>query len=365
MPLLLLLCLLTVPAYGWAADDQRIKDVASWRGARDNQLIGYGLVVGLAGTGDKRQTGFAYQSLTNLLTRMGIAVSPAAIQVKNTAAVLLTSTLPAFAQPGMKLDVSVAAIGDASNLQGGIVVMSPLKGADGQVYAVAQGPVITGGFVAGRGGNSQTRNHPTTGRIPAGALTERAAPSVAPSQSVQLQLNQPDLATAARVAAVINRRWPGQEMIARAAHSGLVEIAVPKEMAAQPVDFLAELEQLTVRVDRPARVVVNERTGTIISGKEIRISPVTILHGGLTVEIRSTPVVSQPTPLSNGDTVTGVQREIKAKEDKPQGVVLEQGATVEDLVKALTVGGATARDVISVLQSLRANGALQAEIEAI
>jgi flagellar P-ring protein precursor FlgI len=266
----------------------RLKDLVSVEGVRDNQLIGYGVVVGLAGTGDRQQTIFSYQTLANILERMGIAVSPSAIRVKNTAAAMVTATLPAFAQPGMTIDTTVAAIGDASNLQGGILVLTSLRGADGQVYAVAQGPVITGGFSAGgggRGGASQTVNHPTVGRSPNGATVERASPSAAPKSVVRLQLRQSDFTSASRIVAVINRKLGGSAPPARAETPGLVSVAVPAEYAARPIEFLSELENLSVEADRPARVVINERTGTIVLGKDVHIAPVAILHGNLNVEI--------------------------------------------------------------------------------
>jgi flagellar P-ring protein precursor FlgI len=340
----------------------RLKDLVSIEGVRDNQLIGYGLVVGLAGTGDRQQTLFSAQSLANLLQRMGITVSPTAIRVTNTAAVLVTATLPAFAQPGARLDTTVAAIGDAANLQGGILVLTSLRGADGQVYAVAQGPVVTGGFSSGRGGASQSVNHPTVGRAPGGAIVERAAPSVAPRGTVRLQLRQSDFTTSARIVESIGKRFGGA---AKADSAGLVTVAIPPEYAARSTEFVAELESLAVDADRPARVVVNERTGTIVLGKDVRIQPVAILHGNLNVEIQTTFAVSQPAPFSQGSTEVVPQTSVSAKEEKARNVVLKQGATVEDLVRALAAIGSTPRDVIAILQNLRTAGALEAEIEVI
>src|ERR1051325_193102 len=205
----------------------RLKDLVTIEGVRDNQLIGYGLVVGLAGTGDRRQTMFSAQSLTNMLERMGVSVPPTAIRVNNTAAVMVTATLPAFAQPGTRLDITAAAIGDASNLQGGILVLTSLRGADGQVYAVAQGPIMTGGFSAGKGGSSQTVNHPTVGRAPAGAIVERAAPSVAPKNVIRLQLRQSDFTTSARIVEAVNKSFHSETAPARAESSGVVAVPVP------------------------------------------------------------------------------------------------------------------------------------------
>jgi flagellar P-ring protein FlgI len=346
----------------------RLKDLVAVEGVRDNQLIGLGIVVGLAGTGDRQQTVFSNQSLTNMLERMGISVSPTAIRVKNTASVMVTATLPAFAQPGLHIDSTVSSVGDCSNLQGGILLLTSLRGADGQVYAVAQGPVVTGGFSAGRGGSTQTVNHPTVGRAPNGATVERPAPSVTPKTVVRLQLQQADFTTAARIADVINRKFGGPSADAKLApaqaeSSGLVSVAIPRAFADRSTDFLAELENLTVDADRPSRVVINERTGTIVFGKDVHISPVAILHGNLNVEIQTAVEVSQPAPLSQGTTEVVPQTSVAAKEEKARTVLLKRGATVEDLVRALAAIGSTPRDVIAILQSLRTAGALEADVE--
>jgi len=345
----------------------RVKELASVEGVRENQLIGYGVVVGLAGTGDKRQTVFSVQTLTNMLDRMGVTVSPAALQVRNMAAVMLTANLPPFAQPGVRIDITVAAIGDASNLQGGLLLLTPLRGADGQTYAVAQGAVVTGGFVAGKGGGaSQTVNHPTVGRIPTGAIIEKAAPSLAPSSKVRLQLRSADFSTAARVVEAINKRFSiDGRPIAKAENSGLVVVDTPSPFSGRPVEFVAELESLTVDADRIQKVVINERTGTIILGKEIHIAPVAILHGALSVEIRTNFEVSQPQPLSTGKTAVVPQTSVDTNEEKAKSITLNKGGTVEDLVRALQAIGSSARDIIAILQSIRAAGALEAEIEVL
>jgi flagellar P-ring protein precursor FlgI len=342
----------------------RLKGLVDIEGVRDNQLIGYGLVVGLAGTGDKQQTVFTNQSLTNMLERMGVIVSPTAIQVKNTAAVMVTSTLPAFAQPGLHIDITVASTGDCSNLRGGILLLTSLRGSDGQVYAVAQGPVVTGGFIAGRGGSTTTVNHPTVGRSPNGATVERPAPSVAPKTTVRLQLRQSDFTTSARIVDVVNRKFMGD--LAPAAHaenSGLVTVTVPPEFSARTMEFMSQLENLLVDADGPARVIVNERTGTIVLGKDVRVSPVAILHGNLSVEVQTFEIVSQPNPLSGGTTEVIPTTTTTTKEEKARTVVLKQGATVEELVRALSAIGSTPRDIIAILQSLRSAGALEAELE--
>lgn len=344
----------------------RLKEIASIEGVRDNQLIGYGLVVGLAGTGDRRQSLFSAQSLTNMLQRMGVTVSPSAIQVKNTAAVMVTATLPPYAQPGSRIDVTAAAVGDSPNLQGGLLLLTSLRAADGQVYAVAQGAVVTGGFVAGRSGNSQTVNHPTVGRVPAGAIIERTAPSAAPGDRVRLQLHRADFTTAARVAEAVNRKFAGGGgPTARAENAALVDVSLPAAFAARKVEFVAELENLVVEADRPAKVMVNERTGTIAMGKEVHISPVAIMHGSLTVEIQTTAEVSQPAPLSSGTTQVVPKTAVGVKEEPARNVVLKNGATVEELVRALGAIGSTPRDIVAILQTLRAAGALEAELEVL
>ena len=360
------ICLLAlVPLWG-EAPGTRLKDLVSIEGVRDNQLVGYGMVVGLNGTGDKTQTVFSAQSLTNLLARMGVQVSPTAILVKNTAAVLVTANLPPFAQPGTRIDISVAAIGDSTNLRGGVLILTPLKGPDGQVYAAGQGSVITGGFVAGRGGSSQTVNHPTSGRVPNGAIVEKLAPSVTPAGHIKLQLRQADFTTAARISGAINKKFgsDGAEP-ARAENSALVSVDTPAVYKSNVVEFLGEIENLTVEADRPARIVINERTGTIVMGKDVRIAPVAIMHGALTVEIQTLLITSQPAPVSSGQTTITPQTTVTAKEEKARNIVLKEGASVEELVRALTAIGSTPRDIIAILQSLKAAGALEAELEVI
>ena len=347
---------------GGNASAARLKDLVAVEGVRDNQLIGYGLVVGLAGTGDRRQTMFSAQSLTNMLERMGISVPAAAIRVNNTAAVMVTADLPAFAQPGMRIDTTVAAIGDASNLQGGILVLTSIRGADGEVYAVAQGPVVTGGFSSARGGTGQSVNHPTVGRSPGGAIVERPAPSVAPKSNVRLQLRHSDFTTSARIVEAVNHKFANT---AHCENAGLVSVAIPADYASRVTEFIAALESLAVDADRPARVVINERTGTIVLGKEAHIAPVAIMHGNLSVEVQTSLTVVQPAPFSQGKTEVVPQTTVSTKEEKARNVVLKEGATVEELVRALAAIGSTPRDVIAVLQNLRAAGALEAEIEVI
>ncbi len=363
---LISLLLSATPVESTGATGTRLKELVSLEGVRDNQLIGYGLVVGLNRTGDSLQTLFSTQSLSNLLQQMGVSVDPKHIRVNNTAAVMVTATLPPFAQTGIHIDVNAAAIGDAANLQGGQLLLTSLKGVDGQVYAVAQGPVVTGGFAVGRTGNSQTVNHPTVGRVPGGAIVERVAPSIEPNGHLRLQLRQPDFTTALRISAVINNKFGAEgKPLAKPENSALVGVNIPPEYAARSVEFIADLEALQVVTDRPARVVINERTGTIVMGKEVRVSPVAIMHGKLTVEIQTIENVSQPNPLSQGTTTVVPEVAVAGKEEKSRSLVLKQGATVEELVRALGAIGSTPRDVIAILQSLRAAGALEADVDVI
>lgn len=340
----------------------RLKELITIEGVRDNQLMGYGLVVGLRGTGDRTQTLFSAQSLTNLLERMGLTVSATAIQVKNTAAVMVTTDLPPYAQPGSRIDATVAAMGDATSLQGGILLMTGLKGVDGQLYSIAQGPLVIGGFVAGAAGNSQVVNHPTVGRMPNGAIVERPAPSVPLGNQLHLQLAQADFATSALIAEALNKQFGA---IAHADNSALVSVSVPEAFRKEPTAFVAELEKLTIDTDREGKIVVNERTGTIIMGKQVHIAPVAIMQGNLTVEIQTTFDVSQPNPLSGGTTQVTPQVNTNVKQDAAKNLVLKDGATVEELVQALTSIGSTPRDIISILQNLKSAGALEAELQVI
>lgn len=338
----------------------RVKELVTLEGVRDNQLIGYGLVVGLAGTGDRRQSIFSAQSLTNMLERMGVSVPAAAIQVKNTAAVMVTANLPPYAQPGAHVDVTVAAMADAASVQGGILLMTGLRAADGQVYAVAQGATVLGGFVAGGAGNGQVVNHPTVGRIPNGAIIERAAPGANLSGVIRLQLRRADFTTASRIVEALNRRFGSA---AKAENSALISVSVPKEFQPNPIAFISELERIAIDPDGVERVVINERTGTVVAGKNVQIAPVAIIHGNLTVEVQTTLNVSQPGPVSSGSTQVTPQVSVGVKEQPARNVILQQGASVEELVRALNAIGSTPRDVIAILQNLKSAGALQAEVE--
>lgn len=342
----------------------RIKDVATVEGIRDNQLVGYGIVVGLHGTGDSQQTVFPYQTLVSTLERMGVDLpkgqATSSLQVRNMAAVFIAATLPPFAQPGNKIDVIVSSAGDARSLEGGLLLMTPLYGPDGQIYAQAQGPIVLGGYSVQANGNSKSVNHPTTGRVPSGGIVERAVPlDLDHMRKLSLLLNDPDFRTAELVASSINKTL-GRNA-AHAADSRRIEIfALPSD---DIPDLLARVESIEVQVFPRARVVVNERTGTIVIGGEVRLQPVSILHGGLVVNVISRTEVSQPGPFSSGTTQVVRQTTIQAQDKPANRIELREGATVDDLVQSLQQIGATARDIISILQAMKEAGALEADLE--
>lgn len=343
---------------------RRIKDIAEIEGVRGNQLIGYGLVIGLNRTGDKvQQNLYARQTLQNLLQRMGIATAVDTLQPENIATVLVTATLPPFVRQGSKIDVTVSSIGDARSLQGGTLILTPLKGIDGQVYAVAQGGVSIGGIAAGEQGNSVQINHPTVGRVPSGAFVERTVPTtIAPDSTLTLVLRQDDFTTAARLNKVVNQHFGAGT--ARALDGRNVRIRIPEKYADEQIGFLAELESLKVRTDAVARVIINERTGTIVMGQDVRLSAVAISQGGLTVRIGTEFQVSQPSVLSrSGETAVVPQVSVRVKERPPESVIMPEGATVEEVVRGLRAVGASARDIISILQAIRSAGALAADLE--
>ena len=350
------------------AQTARVKDVATIEGIRDNQLVGYGLIVGLRGTGDSSQTVFPAQTLISALERMGITVpqtgsnSASNMQVKNMAAVFVVATLPPFTRPGYKMDITVSSAGDARSLEGGILLMTPLYGPDGQIYAQAQGALVLGGYMATSGGNSRQMNHPTTARIPGGALVERAVPfDLQQMQVIDVVLNDADFHTAERMALAIDKALGASR--AHAVDSRRVEIAAtPNEDRAALLDTIEGVE---MDVFPRARVVVNERTGTVVIGGTVRLQPVSILHGGLSVNVISQTLVSQPGALSSGTTQVVQQTTVQA-EDKPVNRIdLKEGATVENLVQELQRTGAGARDVISILQAMKAAGALEADLEVL
>ena len=363
------LALASALSHGEAAGQlARVKDVATIEGIRDNQLVGYGLVVGLRGTGDSSQTVFPAQTLISALERMGITVpqtgsnSASNMQVKNMAAVFVVATLPPFSRPGYRMDITASSAGDARSLEGGILLMTPLYGPDGQIYAQAQGALVLGGYVASGGGNSRQMNHPTTARIPGGALVERpVAFDLKQMRTVNVVLNDADFHTAERMAASIDRALGAKR--ARAVDSRRVEIGAQEneDIAA----LLDKVEAVEVEVYPRARVVVNERTGTVVIGGTVRLQPVSILHGGLSVNVISVTKVSQPNALSSGTTQVVEQTTVQAQDKPVNRIDLKEGATVEDLVQELQRTGAGARDVISILQAMKEAGALEADLEVL
>jgi len=358
-----LVLLLTAP---YASHATRIKDIASIDGVRDNQLVGYGLVVGLNGSGDSDQTKFPVQTLSNLLERSGVTIRRTDITVKNLAAVMVTATLPPFSKQGTRLDVLVSSMGDAKSLAGGTLVMTPLKGGDGQVYAVAQGALSTSSFSYGGQAASTQKNHPTAGRVPEGALVERELPNMLADKSrLRLNLHQPDFTTASRLAAAINAKF--NSTIAVCNDPGSVLLSVPESYRGNTVEFGAAMEGLEVQPDTTAKVVLNERTGTIVMGNAVRISTVAVAHGNLTLTIKESPMVSQPAPFSKvGETVVVPRTSIKVDEQKGGGLtVLKEGANIGDVVRALNAIGVTPRDLIGIMQAIKASGALQCELSII
>jgi flagellar P-ring protein precursor FlgI len=344
----------------------RIKDVATVEGIRDNMLIGYGLVVGLAGTGDKQQTIFSVQTLGNMLQRMGVNIQNqiSTIQVRNIAAVFVTATLPPFARPGMQLDVTVSSIGDAKSLYGGTLLLTSLSAADGQVYAVAQGGLVLGGYSAGGAANSKVVNHPNVGRIPSGALVERdASLNLANLSTVSLLLRDDDFDTAKEVAGEINTEVGSP--VARAVDSRRIEIKDPHAGAIDVPALMARIGSLPVRTKPVAKLVVNERTGTVVLGGNVTISPCAILHGNLSIQVSTELQVSQPNAFSGGKTEVVPQTEVHAQESPLQVVQLKEGATVEELVRGLQMIGASARDVVAILQAIKAAGALNGDLEVL
>jgi flagellar P-ring protein precursor FlgI len=339
----------------------RLKDVASLQGQSQTPLVGYGLVVGLNKTGDRRQTIFSAQTLANMLERFGIAVSPGEMKIENVAAVLVTASLGPYTSPGSQIDVTVSSIGDARSLQGGTLIPTPLRATDGQVVALAQGPLSIGGFGASSGDSSVQVNHLTVGRVPGGGLVQVGRIAQMPATSeLRLSLHEPDFVSAGRVARAIN-----QELGAEAAHvvdAGAIAVRVPDQYRASVPDLIARLQPLPVALDTVARVAINERTGTVVLGGDVRLGPAAVAHGSLSVRIATQYEVSQPAPLSQGQTTVVPQTELDVNEERAQLVTLDAGATLGDVVRALNMLGATPRDIIAVMQALKAAGALRAEI---
>jgi len=343
----------------------RIKDIVDIEGVRDNLLVGYGLVVGLNGTGDSlNNSPFTQQSIIGMLDRLGVNVRDDKLNTKNIAAVMVTATLPPFSNQGSRIDVSISALGDSKSLKGGTLVVTPLLGADGQVYAVAQGAIATSGFTASGDGGSITQNIPTAARISSGAIIEREIPyNMEQLATVRLALRNPDFTTARRIAAAINEHM--QMPAARAQNPASVEVRMPDGYQAGIVNMLTDIEQLRITPDQIARVVIDERSGVIVMGSDVRISTVALAQGNLTVRITETPQVSQPQPFSElGETVVVPRSEIQIDQDGDSRMtIVSEGVSLQDLVGGLNALGVGPRDVITILQSIKAAGALQAEIE--
>jgi len=343
----------------------RLRDISTIEGVRDNLLIGYGLVVGLKRTGDSQQTLFPTQTLANILQRMGVQITVASVQVRNVAAVFVTATLPPFARPGTRIDVAVASVGDAKTLEGGLLLLTPLHASDGQVYAAAQGPLTIAGYTAGQHGNVVQVNHPTTARIPEGAIVERdISVDISHLKNVAFLLREPDFNVARDAAAAINKEFGAS--LAHATDGSRVEVNAEQLGAEGMPGFLARIGNVSVAVPPVAKVIINERTGTVVLGSDVSLGACSVLQGSLGVEIKTTYEVSQPAPLSKtGETVVVPQTNIQAKEGPAQTVRLKEGATVEDLIRGLQAIGASARDIIAILQAIKAAGALQADVEVI
>lgn len=348
-----------------AEASSRIKDLVDVEGVRTNQLVGYGLVVGLNATGDTlNNSPFTRQSVTAMLERLGINTRGVAMRTANVAAVMVTANLPSFATQGTRIDVNVSALGDARSLQGGTLLVTPLLGADGEVYSVAQGPVAIAGFAAQGDAGSITRGVPTSGRISNGGQVEREIEfRLANLNSLRLALRNPDLTTSRRIAAAINDflGLPAAETSDQAT----VRLNVPEKFKGNIVALLSEIEQLRVDPDLVARVIIDERSGIVVMGRDVRVSTVAIAQGNLTVTISEAPQVSQPDALSNGDTVVVPRTNVNVQEDKRKLAIIAEGMSLQELVDGLNALGVSPRDLISILQAIKAAGALQAEIEVL
>jgi flagellar P-ring protein precursor FlgI len=341
-----------------------LRDVTQIEGVRDNQLVGYGLVIGLTRTGDTQQTYFTVQTLANSLSRMGVQIAPGVVVVKNVAAVFVSATLPPFARPGTKIDVTVSSVGDAKSLAGGVLLLTSLRAPNGQVYAEAQGALVIGGYSEGASGNSKSVNHMTVGRIAEGGVVERdAAVDLSRFKTVSLLLQNPDFTAAGDVADVINKEFG--KTIATALDSRRIDVDVAASGAPSVPGLISRVQNLSIRFRPPAKVIVNERTGTIVMGGDVRLSPVSVIHGSLTIDVQTTHVLVQPVPFTNGKPETVTETKTTVTDAPAQSIQLEEGANVDELIRGLHAIGATSRDVISILQAIKAAGGLQADLEVI
>lgn len=349
-----------------ACHAERLKDLASVQGVRQNQLIGYGLVVGLDGSGDQTtQTPFTVQSVVSMLQNMGVNLPPGvSLQLKNVAAVVVTTSLPPFAQPGQTLDVTVSSMGNAKSLRGGTLLMTPLKGADGQIYGIAQGNVVVGGVGAAANGSKAQINHLSVGRISSGATVERAVPtSLGQGEFVYLELNDTDFSTASRVVEAINQRFGAET--AAAQDGRVIRVRAPQS-SDERVSFLGALESMNVTPAQvAAKVILNARTGSVVMNQAVTLDSCAISHGNLQVIINTEPVISQPAPFSGGQTVVAQTSQIEIKKEPGQVLLLKGGASLADVVKALNAIGATPQDLLAILQAMKAAGSLHAELEVI
>jgi len=336
----------------------RIKDVVDVEGARPNQLTGIGLVMGLAGTGDRSP--MTMQMMRNMLQHHGITVDERSMRSRNVAVVSLTAELPPFVRPGQTININVSTLGDARSLQGGTLLQTPLRAADGQVYAVAQGSVIVGGFDAAGAGAATTRNIPTAGRIPGGAIVERDVPAaIAVGGQMALLLRNPDFTTAQRITDAINSMFGS---VARPTDAGRVVINLPKQFSSSPTAFMARLEMLEIQPDSTARVAINERTGTVVMGGDVRISSVAVAHGNLTVTVAEDPTVVQPAPFGGGVTAVEQRTDITVEEDGASFIAMPATTTVRELVRVVNAIGASPRDVIAILEAINEAGALHGQL---
>jgi len=379
--LIILLFGFIYPSMGMPA---RIKDIASIKGIRPNQLFGYGLIVGLNGSGDKAGTGFTIQGLANMLERMGVHVSAADVKVSNVAAVMVSATLPPFARIGKKIDITLSSIGDAKSLSGGTLLLTPLQGVDGKVYALAQGAVSIGGYTAGGAdGGGVTKNHPTVGRISGGATIEKeVSVSIINKKELTIMLDNPDFNTVTRVADAINARL--EDNLAIPIDSGTLKLTIPERLQNKVVNLIAQVGDLEVTPDNIAKVIINEKTGTVVIGQNVRIQEVAVAHGNLSIQIKETQDVSQPQPFApsgegaalvqvgdgiivapGGSTVVSPNSDVTVAEEGSRLILIQPGRTIGELVKALNAIGVTPRDLMTILQALKAAGALQGELEII
>lgn len=352
--------MLEKPSIGYITT--RIKDITYIQGTRENQLLGYGLIIGLAGTGDTITFEFTQQLAVNIFEKLGVLVTKDEFRSRNIAAVMVTANIPPFARPGDKIDVAVSSLGDASSLEGGILLQTPLQGADKEVYAVAQGAISIGGYNLGAESQRVRKNHANTATIPDGAIVEKEIPfSLFTGAAINLVIRDPDFTTANRLARTINSEFPNT---ARALDAAIVRVEPPAEFSTRDtiVDFISKLEKFPVSPDAMARIIINERTGTIVAGENVRISTVAVAHGNLSITITERPEVSQPLPFSEGDTVVVPRSDIEVEEAEAKLNIIQEGVTISEIARALNVLGVTPRDLISIFQAIKKAGALHAEL---